>query len=157
MVPDSGHIDDQVWYKEEGPRYKWPGVELDLNFEVCFVYVPFHGAGFVERSYFNKVIYRFNRFSIILKALARKVLPLPTKGRKKETTRKASKKVPSFHLTGKEAMEYIKDADSRAKQKAEETKEMDVVKKEAVKAAKAAKSYQCQRKYHHLCRHQNLQ
>ena len=42
-------------------------------------------------------------------------------------------------MTGKEAMEYIKDADSRAKQKAEETKEMDVVKKEAVTAAKAAK------------------
>ena len=39
-------------------------------------------------------------------------------GRKKETTRRAPKKVPNFHLTGPESMEYIKEADDRAKEKA---------------------------------------
>ena len=76
---------------------------------------------------------------LVIKDLANNVLPLPTQGRKKETTRKAPKKVPSFHLTGPESMEYIKEADDRAKEKAKETEKMEKVKKEAVKAAKAAK------------------
>ena len=66
-------------------------------------------------------------------------MPLPTKGRKKETTRRPSKKVPNFHLTGVESMKYIKEADARAKEKSKEAQEMETVKKEAVKAAKAAK------------------
>ena len=36
-------------------------------------------------------------------------------------------------------MEYIKEADARAKEKIKEAQEMETVKKEAVKAAKAAK------------------
>ena len=63
-------------------------------------------------------------------------MPLPTKGRKKETTRRPSKKVPNFHLTGVESMEYIKEADPRAKEKTKEAQEMETVKKEAIKAAK---------------------
>ena len=73
---------------------------------------------------------------LVIKDLANNVLPLPTQGRKKETTRKAPKKVPSFHLTGPESMEYIKEADERAKEKAKETEKMEKVKKEAAKAAK---------------------
>ena len=72
---------------------------------------------------------------LVLKDLAKKVLPLPTKGRKKETTRRPSKKVPNFHLTGVESMEYIKEADARAKEKTKEPQEMETVKKEAVKEA----------------------
>ena len=77
---------------------------------------------------------------LVLKDLANNILPLPTQGRKKETTRiqGAPKKVPNFHLTGPESMEYITEADGRAKEKAKETEKMEKVKKEAVKAAKAA-------------------
>ena len=61
------------------------------------------------------------------------------KGERKKLQGNPPKKVPSFHLTGPESMEYIKEADDRAKEKAKETEKMEKVKKEAVKAAKAAK------------------
>ena len=41
-------------------------------------------------------------------------------------------------MTGNDAMEYIKEADARAKEKTQEAQQMDIVKKEAVKAAEAA-------------------
>ena len=59
-------------------------------------------------------------------------LPEPNK-KKKEPTRRPPKKVPSYHLTSSRSMEFIKEADARAKAKEEKDRKIDLVKKEAVK------------------------
>ena len=61
--------------------------------------------------------------------MAKEVLPLPENARK-ESKRRPPKKVPSYHLTGPASMQYIKDADTRAKAK--------LAKKEPVKETKQA-------------------
>ena len=70
--------------------------------------------------------------------MAKKVLPLPEKRRKNVITRRLPKKVPSYHLTGPESMEYIKEADARANDKSRQNEKMEKIKKAAVKDAKAA-------------------
>ena len=52
--------------------------------------------------------------------------------------RRAPRKVPSWHLTSAETMEFIKEADIRSKEKENKKNEIDNIKKEAVKAAKKA-------------------
>ena len=59
-------------------------------------------------------------------------LPEPNKN-KKEPTRRPPKKVPFYHLTSTRSMEFIKEADARAKAKEEKDRKIDLVKKEAVK------------------------
>ena len=54
-------------------------------------------------------------------------------GNRKEPTRRQSKKVPSFHLTSPKSMQFIKEADDRAKIKEEKDRKTELVKKEAVK------------------------
>ena len=44
---------------------------------------------------------------------------LPEANKKKEPTRRPPKKVPSYHLTSSKSMEFIKEADTRAKAKEE--------------------------------------
>ena len=58
---------------------------------------------------------------------------LPEPNKKKEPTRRPPKKVPSYHLTSSKSMEFIKEADARAKAKEEKDRKIDLVKKEAVK------------------------
>ena len=55
------------------------------------------------------------------------------KGNRKETTRRQPKKVPSYHLTSPKSMQFIKEADDRAKIKEEKDRKTELVKKEAVK------------------------
>ena len=66
--------------------------------------------------------------------LANKVAPLP-EGNRKEPTRRQPKKVPSYHLTSPKSnqMQFIKEADDRAKIKEEKDRKTELVKKEAVK------------------------
>ena len=59
-------------------------------------------------------------------------LPEPNK-KKNEPTRRPPKKVPSYHLTSSKSMEFIKEADARAKAKEEKDRKADLVKKEVVK------------------------
>ena len=58
---------------------------------------------------------------------------LPEANKRKEPTRRPPKKVPSYHLTSSKSMEFIKEADTRAKAKEEKDRKTDLVKKEAVK------------------------
>ena len=58
---------------------------------------------------------------------------LPEPNKKKEPTRRPPKKVPSYHLTSSKSMEFIKEADARAKAKEEKDRKADLVKKEVVK------------------------
>ena len=88
-------------------------------------------------------------FYFVIEELAKRVLPLPEKGRKTVTTRRPPRKVPSYHLTGAQSMKYIKEADARAKEKSTEAEKMDKVKKEAVKNAKAAERKKIQQKKGH--------
>ena len=55
-----------------------------------------------------------------------------SEGNRKEPTRKQPKKVPSYHLTSPKSMQFIKEADDRAKIKEEKDRKTELVKKEAV-------------------------
>ena len=67
------------------------------------------------------------------------MLPLPKVGSgRKEPKRKQPKKVPSLHLTGKDSMQFIKEADARTKAKEARVAKEDQIKKEAVKTSRAA-------------------
>ena len=52
------------------------------------------------------------------------------------TTRKPAAKVPNWHLTSPESLDFIEAADDRARLKAAKTRKMETIKKEAVKAAR---------------------
>ena len=67
--------------------------------------------------------------------MANEVVLLPEQGRR-ESKRKPAKKVPSYHLTGQESMNFIKSADSRAKEKKQEEEKKEQIKKEALKEAR---------------------
>ena len=58
--------------------------------------------------------------------------PLP-EGNRKEPTRRQPKKVPSYHLTSPKSMQFIKEADDRAKIKEEKDRKTELVGKGAVK------------------------
>ena len=64
-------------------------------------------------------------------------MPLPTGGRK-ESTRRPPAKVPSWHLTGKKAMKYVNDANTRKEAKQNKVDKEAKVKKEAVNKHRAA-------------------
>ena len=66
---------------------------------------------------------------------AKDLITLPNKP-EKETTRRPAKKVPSWHLTSQETLDYIKKADEKktAEKKKQET--YDKAKKEAVTKVK---------------------
>ena len=51
--------------------------------------------------------------------------------------RKAPASAPSYHLTSRKSLKFIEEADARQKEK---EKELDKIKKEAVKQAKQAKA-----------------
>ena len=70
---------------------------------------------------------------------------LPEPNKKKEPTRMPPKKVPSYHLTSSRYMEFIKEADARAKAKEEKDRKIDLVKKEAVKNLEIKKEKQIQK------------
>ena len=74
--------------------------------------------------------------------MAKEVVPLPEGGRRKTSERKPPKKVPSFHLTGQETMRFIKEADTRAKEKEAKVKEKEEIKKNALKKAQMEKCKQ---------------
>ena len=57
----------------------------------------------------------------------------PEPNKKKEPTRRPPKKVPFCHLTSSKSMEFIKEADAKAKAKEKKDRKADLVKKEAVK------------------------
>ena len=65
--------------------------------------------------------------------IAKSMVYLPEANKRKEPTRRPPKKVPSYHLTSSKSMEFIKEADTRAKAKEEKERKTDLVKKEAVK------------------------
>ena len=52
------------------------------------------------------------------------------------TTRRPPKKVPNWHLTSQESMEFIKEADIRNKEKENKKNKIENIKKEAVKEAR---------------------
>ena len=62
--------------------------------------------------------------------LANKVTQLP-EGNRKQPTRRQLKKVLSYHLTSPKSMQFIKEADDRAKIKQEKDRKSELVKKEA--------------------------
>ena len=67
------------------------------------------------------------------------MLPLPKVGSgRKESKRKQPKKVPSLHLTGKDSMKFIQEADARTKAKEARVAKEDKIKREAVKNSRAA-------------------
>ena len=73
----------------------------------------------------------------VCKELAGKLLPIPEDGRR-EPTRRQAKKVPSWHLTGKKTIQYVKEADSRSKEKKAKVEKENIIKKEAVDKHRAA-------------------
>ena len=56
--------------------------------------------------------------------------------------RKPARKVPTWHLTSQEAMEYIKESNKRTEAKAKQTEEENKVKHEAVLAHRRKKRQQ---------------
>ena len=54
--------------------------------------------------------------------------------------RKAPASAPSYHLTSRKSLKFIEEADIRQKAKDQKEKELDKIKKEAVKQAKQAKA-----------------
>ena len=72
-------------------------------------------------------------FSIDVHALDLVKLP---KKEQKVTNRKKPKKVPDWHLTGKETMEYILEAHIRQEEKQKKEEKYQKIKIEAVKNAK---------------------
>lgn len=75
-------------------------------------------------------------FSIDVHALDLVKLP---KKEQKVTNRKKPKKVPDWHLTGKETMEYIWEAHTRQEEKQKKEEKYQKIKIEAVKNAKKMK------------------
>ena len=63
------------------------------------------------------------------------LVKLPKK-EQKVTNRKKPKKVPDWHLTGKETMEYIQEAHTRQEEKQKKEEKYEKIKTEAVKNAK---------------------
>ena len=66
------------------------------------------------------------------------LVKLPKK-EQKVTNRKKPKKVPDWHLTGKETMEYIREAHTRQEEKQKKEEKYQKIKIEAVKNAKKMK------------------
>ena len=66
------------------------------------------------------------------------LVKLPKK-EKKVTNRKKPKKVPDWHLTGKETIQYIQEAYTRQKEKQKKEEKYQKIKIEAVKNAKKMK------------------
>ena len=64
--------------------------------------------------------------------MAAKISPIPAGARKGSPKRKPGPKVPSWHLTGKKTMQYVKEANTRSQVKKEKADKEDKVKKEAV-------------------------
>ena len=54
--------------------------------------------------------------------------------------RKAPASAPSYHFTSRKSLKFIEEADIRQKAKDQKEKELDKIKKEAVKQAKQAKA-----------------
>ena len=75
-------------------------------------------------------------FSIDVHALDLVKLP---KKEQKVTNRKKPKKVPDWHLTGKETMEYIREAHTRQEEKQKKEEKYQKIKIEAVKNTKKMK------------------
>ena len=63
------------------------------------------------------------------------IISLP-KMEEKKGNRRPPKKVPNWHLTSPESMEFIKEADARNKDKEIKKNKIETIKKEAVKAAR---------------------
>ena len=63
------------------------------------------------------------------------IISLP-KMEEKKGNRRLPKKVPNWHLTSPESMEFIKEADARNKDKEIKKNKIETIKKEAVKAAR---------------------
>ena len=63
------------------------------------------------------------------------LVKLPQK-EQKVTNRKKPKKVPDWHLTGKETMQYIREAHTRQEEKQKKEEKYEKIKTEAVKNAK---------------------
>ena len=63
------------------------------------------------------------------------LVKLPKK-EQKVTNRKKTKKVPDWHLTGKETMQYIREAHTRQEEKQKKEEKYEKIKTEAVKNAK---------------------
>ena len=61
--------------------------------------------------------------------------PLPKKP-EKTSTRKPSRKVPSWHLTGKATMEYIMENDAKKEKERKKEEKYDKARKEAVAQVK---------------------
>ena len=66
---------------------------------------------------------------------ALELLTLPKKDQK-VANRKKPKKIPDWHLTGKETMEYIQKAHTRQEEKQKKEEKYQKIKIEAVKNAK---------------------
>ena len=66
------------------------------------------------------------------------LVKLPKK-EQKVTNRKKPKKVPDWHLTGKETMEYIREAHTRQEEKQKKEEKYQKIKIEAVKNTKKMK------------------
>ena len=62
------------------------------------------------------------------------LIQIPTKA-KTTTTRRSTRKVPSWHLTSQEALEYIKDSHKRTQEKERKEQEKAKITKEALKKA----------------------
>ena len=73
------------------------------------------------------------------------LVKLPKK-EQKVTKRKKPKKVPDWHLTGKETMEYIREVHTRQEEKQKKEEKYQKIKIEAVKNAK--KNERNERKNH---------
>ena len=67
-----------------------------------------------------------------------KIAPLPRNARKESPKRTATKKLPSWHLTGNKTMLYVKEANTRSQKKKEKVEKENKVKKEAVEKHRAA-------------------
>ena len=55
---------------------------------------------------------------------------------KRTTTRRAPQKVPNWHLTSQESMEFIAESNKRTEEKQSKKDKEDKIKKEAVKQAR---------------------
>ena len=60
-------------------------------------------------------------FVYFFEEIANELAPLPA-AKRREPTRRQPKKVPSYHLTSPNSMQFIREADERAKAKEEKDK-----------------------------------